>query len=143
MVLNVVRNSPTHLASLSVRLVGRDHKRNNARRISRSYLGPHLPAKTHLGRQRTNRVIKALASADDADGLLQLILTTSHSLSLEFVNEKSTYYLDNKGDAYDIEAGISITNKRRLGLAVFVKDACCIALPTDSIQVGAAAFKMG
>lgn len=67
----------------------------------------------------------------------------SNSLSLEFVNENSTCNLDNVGDAYGIEAGISIMNKRRLGFAVFVKDTRCIALRTDSIQVGATAFQMG
>ena len=36
MVRNVVRNSPTHHASPSVRLVGRDHRRNNALIIRRS-----------------------------------------------------------------------------------------------------------
>ena len=38
MVRNVLQNSPTHHASLSVRLVGRDYRRNNARRIDCSCL---------------------------------------------------------------------------------------------------------
>ena len=33
MLVGMERNSPTHLASLSARLVGRDYRRNNARRI--------------------------------------------------------------------------------------------------------------
>ena len=40
MVRNVVRNSPTHLASPSVRLVGHDHRRNNALKIRCSCLWP-------------------------------------------------------------------------------------------------------
>lgn len=41
--------------------------------------------------------------------------------------------MNNEGDTYGIEAGIPITNKRRLGFALFSEDARCIALPTDSI----------
>ena len=51
MVRNVVRNSPTHLASSLVRLVGRDRRRNTAPQnpligVSDIHVGPSLGVRT-------------------------------------------------------------------------------------------------